>query len=63
MRDCGKGCIMLWRNGQRFRKSLSKDRCVSVVNNHQAWKTRTKVSSLTLTNQREPGCLEAIQLS
>ena len=32
--------MMLWRSGRRFREVLSRGRCMSVVNNHQAWKTR-----------------------
>ena len=31
MGDCGGGCMMLWRNGRRFREILSGGRCMSVV--------------------------------
>lgn len=61
MEDCGGGCTMLWRNGRRFREVLFRGRCMSVVNEHQAWKTRTKISSLVLADQREPGALKAVQ--
>ena len=53
--------MMLWRNGRRFREVLSRGRCRSVVNNHQAWKTRTKVLSLVLADQREPRGMKGIQ--
>lgn len=33
MEDCGGGCMMLWRNGRRFREVLSMGRCMSIVNN------------------------------
>lgn len=51
--------MMLWRNGRRFPEVLSRGRCMSVVNDHQAWKAGTKVSSLILTDQYEPEGLRA----
>lgn len=62
MGDCGGGCMMLWRNGRRFYEVLFRDRCMSVINDHQTWKIGTKVSRLILADQRESESLRVINL-
>lgn len=63
MEDCGGGCLMLWRNGRRFREVLNGGR-MSGVNGHGCdrggdgiWGARLAFYELVATASKDDGIM------